>query len=384
MERCSETDLESLKKRHTELSNNINRILFTLLSFGFFCALTLNQPDEMVIKNGGKIKIPFVSMEVDFLTFLIIGPIALLGITAYLILFLQDIRKYDGLPCCEKQPYIFTLDAKPAKLISSIMFFGFTPLILLLFYIKTRVNPSYAVYAGLLMVSATLTMAVYFFYQHLKRRETGLAFAIVVVCGLLLLPISPLFNLNTLLPIRVSGADLANLNLAGFELAGAQAEKTVFNESVFYQMKLTKLYAPHAEFKNANFVGANLDQSDLGSANLEKAVLSWSSLKESRLTGTVMREAQMIETDLTGATLVNANLEMANLSRAVFKKAYLERVRFSEADLAGATFEDAKLFGADLGTARNLTQEQLNMACGDKDTIVIAGLRLKECPKTDR
>ena len=106
MAKCLENNLESLKKRHTDLSNNINRILLTLLSFGFFCALTLNQPDEMVIKNGGKIKIPFVDMQVDFLTFLIIGPIALLGITAYLILFLQDMRKYDELPPTEKQARI--------------------------------------------------------------------------------------------------------------------------------------------------------------------------------------------------------------------------------------------------------------------------------------
>jgi hypothetical protein len=127
MEKCSENELESWKKRHAELSNNINRTLLTLLSFGFFCALTLNQPDEMVIKNGGKVKIPFVDMQVDFLTFLIIGPIALLGITAYLILYLQDMKKYDGLPCSEKQAYIFNLDDKPAKLISSILFFGFTP-----------------------------------------------------------------------------------------------------------------------------------------------------------------------------------------------------------------------------------------------------------------
>jgi len=267
MEKYSENKLESWKKRHTELSNNINRTLLTLLSFGFFCALTLNQPDEMVIKNGGKIKIPFVTMDVDFLTFLIIGPIVLLGITAYLILFLQDLQKYDGLPCHEKQPYIFNLDDKPAKLISSVMFFGFTPLILLMFYIKTRVNPSYAAYMATLMVLSTVTMAVYFFYQHLQKKETASAIAIIVVCGLLLLPISPLFNLNSRIPICVSGADLANLNLKDFRLAGARAEKTNFNKSVFYQMELNNLYAPHAEFVNANFVGAKLDQSDLGSAN---------------------------------------------------------------------------------------------------------------------
>ena len=384
MEKSLENNLESLKKRHSDLSNNINRILLTLLSFGFFCALTLNQPDEMVIKNGGKIKIPFVDMQVDFLTFLIIGPIALLGITAYLILFLQDMRKYDELPPTEKQAFIFNLDAKPAKLISSIIFFGFTPLILLMFYIKTRVNPSYAAYAGSLMVLTTLTMAVYFFYQHLQKKETASAIAIIVVCGLLLLPITPLFNLNSRIPICLSGANLANLNLKDFRLAGAQAEKTIFNESVFYRMELTKLHAPHAEFKKANFVGANLDQSDLGSADFEKAILSWSSLKGSRLTGTVMKEAQMIETDLTGAVLINANLENTNLSHAVFKEAYLERVRFNEADLTGAIFEKAKLVGADLGRARNLSQEQLNMACGDKDTIVAAGLTIKECPRAER
>jgi len=46
-----------------------------------------------------------------------------------------------------------------------------------------------------------------------------------------------------------------HLNLKDFRLAGARAEKTIFNESVFYQMELTNLNAPHAEFKNANFVG---------------------------------------------------------------------------------------------------------------------------------
>jgi uncharacterized protein YjbI with pentapeptide repeats len=384
MEKCSENDLESLKKRHSELSNNINRILFTLLSFGFFCALTLNQPDEMVIKNGGKIKIPFVSMEVDFLTFLIIGPIALLGITAYLILFLQDKRKYDGLPCCETQAYIFNLDAKSAKLISSVMFFGFTPLILLMFYIKSRVNPSYGIYAGSLMVLTTLSMAVYFFYQHLQKKETASAIAIIVLCGLLILPITPLFNLNSQIPISVSGSDLAKMNLKPFQLAGAKAEKTNFNDSVFFDDDLTGIYAPHAQFKNANFAHAKLDRSDLGSADFEKAILSWSKMRGSRLTGTVMEKAQMIETDLTEAVLINANLENANLSHAIFKEAYLERVSFSEADLTGAIFEKARLVGADLGRAKNLTQEQLNMACGDKDTIVPAGLTIKECPRAER
>jgi uncharacterized protein YjbI with pentapeptide repeats len=379
MECSPETDIASLKERRTELSNNINRIMFTLLSFGFFCALTLTQPDEMVIRNGGKIRIPFVALDVDFLTFLIIGPLALLGITVYLILFLEEMRKFDNLPATEKQVYLFNLNSQPAKVCSSIFFFGFTPFILLLFYIKTRVNPGYAAYIGTLMVLTTVALAVYFAFQRLKRREPVSVMAILLLCVLLLVPISPFFQLNAYIPVSVSGANLANLNLMGFRLAGAQAEKAVFNDSVFYRMELSGLYAPHAEFKNANLIGATLNQSDLGSANFEKAKLSWSSLKGSMLANVVLREAEMVDADLTESVLESANLEKADLSGAIFRMAHLNRARFGGADLSGAVFEGAVLIGTDLGRARNLTQAQLDMACGDKDTILAAGLSVKEC-----
>ena len=375
----SEADLDACRKRYTELSNNINRSLFTLLSFGFFCALTLTQPDGMVITNGGKIKIPFVSLDVDFLTFLIIGPIALLGITLYLILFMEEKRKYDALPINDNQAYLFTLGCKPAKVCTGILFFGFTPLILLIFYLKTRVHPSYAAYAWTLMLLTTLAMALYFIYQNLKKGEIASTVAIVVLCGLLLIPITPFFNLNSRIPISVSGADLSNLNLIRFRLAGAQAEKTKFTESVFYQMDLTGLYAPHANFQGANFVGATLHRSDLGSADLQKANLSWSSLKGCILVNAFMQHAKLIETDLTEAVLESAHLENANFSGAVFRRAALARANFDEADLSGAVFEGAVLIGADLRKARNLTQGQLDTACGDNETLLGAGLNVKPC-----
>jgi hypothetical protein len=40
-----------------------------------------------------------------------------------------------------------------------------------------------------------------------------------------------------------------------------------------------------------------------------------------------------------------------------------------------------ELKGADLGRARKLTQEQLNISCGDKDAILAAGLSKTECPQ---
>jgi uncharacterized protein YjbI with pentapeptide repeats len=241
------------------------------------------------------------------------------------------------------------------------------------------VNPGYAAYMGTLMVLTTVALALYFALQRLRRKETASVIAIILLCGLLLIPISPFFQLNSYVPISVSGANLANLNLMGFRLAGVRAEKTVFNDSVFYQMELTGLYAPHAEFKNANLIGATLNQSDLGSANFEKAQLSWSSLKSGMLANVMLKEAEMVETDLTESVLESANLEKANLSGAIFRMAHLNRARFGEADLSEAVLEGAVLIGTDLGRARNLTQKQLDMACGDKDTILPPGLTVKKC-----
>ena len=48
------------------------------------------------------------------------------------------------------------------------------------------------------------------------------------------------------------------------------------------------------------------------------------------------------------------------------------------ADLTGADL-DANLSGANLSDAKNLTQEQLDKACGNADTKLPEGLTLKAC-----
>ena len=77
--------------------------------------------------------------------------------------------------------------------------------------------------------------------------------------------------------------------------------------------------------------------------------------------------------DLTGATFTGANLAGANLRQAYLggadlrgadlRGAYLTKARLDRADLKGAHLE-----GVDLGGAKGLSQEQVNGACGDKDT----------------
>ena len=62
-----------------------------------------------------------------------------------------------------------------------------------------------------------------------------------------------------------------------------------------------------------------------------------------------------------------------------FSGADLRNTNFNEADITGATFAEANIAGANLATARGLTQRQLNAACGDVQTLVPRGLRVREC-----
>ena len=92
--------------------------------------------------------------------------------------------------------------------------------------------------------------------------------------------------------------------------------------------------------------------------------------------------------DLRDATLPGTNLAGANLSRVDLGDANLRdtgllAVDFTFADLTGADFSGAKLNGANLIDARNLTQSQLDRACGDKNTKLDSGLTIKPCDKSD-
>lgn len=62
------------------------------------------------------------------------------------------------------------------------------------------------------------------------------------------------------------------------------------------------------------------------------------------------------------------------LSRVNLSGQWLIKEDFSRADLSGANLSRTDLTGADLSGAKNLTQEQLDKACGNADTKPPGGL----------
>jgi uncharacterized protein YjbI with pentapeptide repeats len=73
-----------------------------------------------------------------------------------------------------------------------------------------------------------------------------------------------------------------------------------------------------------------------------------------------------------------ADLSRADLSRADLSGANLSRADLSGADLSDANLGNAGLSGATLSNAKNLTQTQLDEACGNA-TKLPEGLTIKMC-----
>jgi uncharacterized protein YjbI with pentapeptide repeats len=81
-----------------------------------------------------------------------------------------------------------------------------------------------------------------------------------------------------------------------------------------------------------------------------------------------LSSVDMTEARLKGANLTEANLSGADLSRANLSAAHLSAAQLIAADLAAANLRGASLLAADLRRAKNLTQEQINLAYGDEHT----------------
>ena len=131
------------------------------------------------------------------------------------------------------------------------------------------------------------------------------------------------------------------------------------------------------DLSNVSIAGAHLNGANLSQASLFQANLSGAHLFQANLSGALLSGA-----NLSGAYLSGANLNNANLSGAYLSGAHLNGADLGDADLSGADLtgvSGARLSDGDVSGAKNLTQEQLNTACGNTIELLPPGLTLKPC-----
>ena len=170
---------------------------------------------------------------------------------------------------------------------------------------------------------------------------------------------------------NLNDAELTRADLSGAELSGAFLRGSSLFHANLSGAHLTSAYLSHANLSNANLASATLTSAYLFSANLRGAILL-----DANLTG-----AHLTSADLSNARLINAKLNYAALDDVFLSHANLSRANLSGANLAGAALTNAILTDADLTNAKNLTQAQLDEACGKLVTLPDKSVHdLKPCP----
>lgn len=142
----------------------------------------------------------------------------------------------------------------------------------------------------------------------------------------------------------LESADLSRARLSGASLRGANLAKAAAYRTLFDSANMSGADLTKGEFFRSSFRGARLE-----SARLDKGEFP---------------RADFTRADLSGGTFVNANISRAtfarsNLGNASFRNAYTYRTDFSDADLWAVL---------------DLTQAQVDVACGNAATILPSGL----------
>jgi uncharacterized protein YjbI with pentapeptide repeats len=169
---------------------------------------------------------------------------------------------------------------------------------------------------------------------------------------------------------NLQGADLRSANLQGALLTGAHLEGANLSGVSLEGANLSGAYLEGADLREAHLEGDYLERAHLEGANLSEAHLEGTNLRGAYLKGANLSGAYLQGALLTGAHLEGAGLVYADLESANIRGAYLEGAKLERAHLEGANLSGAHLEGADLRDAAGVTQEQLDRAFGDDNTLL--------------
>ncbi|MBD2541870.1 pentapeptide repeat-containing protein [Coleofasciculus sp. FACHB-SPT36] len=182
----------------------------------------------------------------------------------------------------------------------------------------------------------------------------------------------------------LDGANLQEANLTDAHLEEAKLSKANLQKAELFKAKMHRANLIDAHLEEAKLDLADLQEADIWNAQLQGTLFRSANLTKAKLPGANLQGARLIGTNLQGASFYDANLQESYLREADLRMARLDGANLQGADLSkanleettdfigvnleGANLNEAKLKGADLRGAKNLRQEQIERAFGDKNT----------------
>jgi uncharacterized protein YjbI with pentapeptide repeats len=389
-----------ISKARDETATQVTRVGLTFLGTAAFCLLSLLSPDSALLGGNEKINVPFAG-PVSFFGFMLLGPAVLIVLRVYLQIYVEHSDRLDRLArsvSAVRAPTLLPLQNLLIRLFSGLIFYLLLPVTMLLFAWKAAVFPTWGwgLFASGLFAVAVAVIASHGMlpFSSFSWRSKGLlSIGAAIIAGGVMLGFGPLRRPFDLYHANLSGhwlvgEDFRKANLVYANLSDAYLSRADLSRADLLAANLKGARLFRAVLSSANLFGADLNSANLNSANLSSARLANADLSGADLSSADLSSAYLIVANLSGADLSSAYLIVANLSGADLSDANLSGADLGGAELSGADLSDANLSGADLRGAKlsgalNLTQTQLDEACGNANTKLPEGLTLKPCP-TDR
>jgi hypothetical protein len=359
---------EIISKAIDETNTQVTRVGLTFLGTTAFCLLSLLSPDSALLAGSEKINVPLAG-PVSFFGFMLLGPAVLIMLRVYLQIYVQHSNRLQRLG--RSMPSMRTPTLVPLKnpliqVFSGLIFYLALPTAMILFAWKAAAFPAWG--SGLLSVAVGIIASHALLLGKLSWRSKALlSVSAAIIAGGVMLSFWPLRRSFDLYHANLSNqwlkkddlslADLRLANLSGADLSGANLS--------------------HADLSGANLSGAKISGANLSGAKISGANLSRADLSRANLSGGAdLSGADLSLANLSGADLSGANLRLANLSGATFGAIFVLPFDLFVPKLGGADLSGARLNGANL-SAKDLTQTQLDKACGNEQTKSSEGLTLK-------
>ena len=350
---------DQIGKASDDTAAQVSRIGLTFLGTAAFCLLSLFSPDSALLGGSEMINVPFAG-PVSFSGFMLLWPAVLIVLRVYLQIYVERSNRLDRLArsgSIARAPTLVPLQNSLTRLFSGFTFYLLLPLAMIAFAWKAAVFPAwgsglFGVAAAVIAAHVMLPLSRFTWRSKALLSASAAALAWVMMMILGLGPLRRPFDLER---VNLSGQYLFGDDLRGANLFGA-------------------------DLSNAILSDADLSDADLNSANLSKAALRGALLFGAHLSGANLRGAKLTNADLSGANLTDVNQDVFFTPPIDLSNANLSRATLTNANLTNANLSGADLSSADLSNAKNLTQMQVDEACGDANTKLPEGLTLKPCP----
>ena len=317
-----------LTEAYKQYGETTNRTMVSLLAVGTFCLLTvIGTPDKALLAAQGTVKVPFAEASISFLAFVIVAPLLIIVITAYLHIFYgywmdleRERRQYNLRPSdrekgpVERLAMLFALEDPVSRGLTALIFYWLTPCVLAVTAWKAAGRSEFNL--PLFQVLCVVTAGMIFLSirrcpeasRKLMNRPRWFVLAGIGV----LLAAMPWHQDSLRRPMNLFREDLTEAWLVGVDLRGANLERAKLKGAALAGASLQ-----NANLLEANLEGANLMASDARgavflNANLQRAHLGFADLRGAVLTFADLREAR-----LPFVNLENADLSMAKLQRTI-------------------------------------------------------------------